>query len=110
MNEPAVFELFVRRLPPDRDWLLAAGLGPTLELVRELRFGERELDYLRSLELFADDFLDYLAAFRFSGDVDAMPEGTVVLRQRAAGAGHGAADRGAAARDAAPQPDQLPDR
>ncbi len=77
MNEPAIFELFVRRLPPDREWLLAAGLGPTLELIRELRFGERELDYLRSLELFADDFIDYLAAFRFSGEVDAMPEGTV---------------------------------
>ena len=49
MNEPAVFELFVRRLPPNRDWLLAAGLGPTLRLIAELRFGERELDYLRSL-------------------------------------------------------------
>ena len=77
LNEPAIFELFVRRLPPHRDWLLAAGLGPTLELIRELRFGERELEYLRSLELFADDFLDYLAAFRFSGDLEAVPEGTV---------------------------------
>ena len=77
INEPAIFELFVRRLPPNRDWLLAAGLGPTLELIRELRFGERELEYLRSLELFGDDFLDYLAAFRFRGDLEAMPEGTV---------------------------------
>jgi nicotinate phosphoribosyltransferase len=77
LNEPAIFELFARRLPPHRDWLLVAGLGPTLELIRELRFGERELEYLRSLELFADDFLDYLAAFRFSGDLEAMPEGTV---------------------------------
>jgi nicotinate phosphoribosyltransferase len=76
-NQPAIFELFVRRLPPNREWLLAAGLGPTLELIRELRFGDRELDYLRSLELFADDFIDYLAAFRFSGDLEAMPEGTV---------------------------------
>jgi nicotinate phosphoribosyltransferase len=76
MNEAAIFELFVRRLPPNRDWLLAAGLGPTLELIRELRFGPRELDYLRSLELFADDFVEYLAAFRFSGDLEAMPEGT----------------------------------
>ncbi len=77
LNEPAIFELFVRRLPPHRDWLLAAGLGPTLELIRELRFGERELEYLRSLELFADDFLGYLGAFRFSGDLEAVPEGTV---------------------------------
>jgi nicotinate phosphoribosyltransferase len=77
LNNAAIFELFARRLPPNRDWLLAAGLGPTLELIRELRFGERELDYLRSLELFADDFLDYLGSFRFSGDLEAMPEGTI---------------------------------
>jgi nicotinate phosphoribosyltransferase len=77
LNGPAIFELFVRRLPPNRNWLLAAGLGPTLELIRELRFGKPELEYLRSLELFADEFLDYLAGFRFSGDLEAMPEGTV---------------------------------
>jgi nicotinate phosphoribosyltransferase len=77
INDPAVFELFVRRLPPNREWLLAAGLGPTLALIRKLRYGERELAYLRSLGLFAADFLDYLASFRFSGDIDAIPEGTV---------------------------------
>ena len=77
MNDPAVFELFARRLPPNRDWLLAAGLGPTLELVRALRFGQAEVDYLRSLDLFAKGFLDYLHGFRFSGDIDAIPEGTV---------------------------------
>ena len=77
MDEPAIFELFVRRLPPNREWLLAAGLGPSLELIRELRFGERELAYLRSLDLLPDEFIDYLAGFRFSGDIDAIPEGTV---------------------------------
>ncbi len=76
MNEPAVFELFARRLPPRRQWLLAAGLGPTLEIIRELRFGEAERGYLRSLGQFDDEFLDHLASFRFSGDVDAIPEGT----------------------------------
>jgi nicotinate phosphoribosyltransferase len=76
MNEPAIFELFARSLPPEREWLLAAGLGPTLELIRELRFGGPELDYLRSLDMFADEFIDYLAGFRFSGDLEAMPEGT----------------------------------
>jgi nicotinate phosphoribosyltransferase len=75
-NETAIFELFARKLPPNRDWLLAAGLGPTLRLVSELRFGEAELDYLGSLG-FTDDFLAYLSEFRFSGDVDALPEGTV---------------------------------
>jgi nicotinate phosphoribosyltransferase len=76
MNETAVFELFARRLPPNREWLLACGLGPTLRLIGELRFGERELAYLGTLG-FASEFLEYLAGFRFAGDIDAIPEGTV---------------------------------
>jgi nicotinate phosphoribosyltransferase len=79
LNHEAVFELFPRRLPPQRDWLLAAGLGPTLEILRELRYGAEELEYLRSLDLFDDEFLDYLADFRFTGDVEAIPEGTVAF-------------------------------
>lgn len=78
MNEPSVFELFTRRLPPHRDWLLVAGLGPTLALVAEMSFGARELEYL-STRGFGDELLDYLAAFRFTGDIDAMPEGTVAF-------------------------------
>ena len=76
MNQEAIFELFARRLPPHRTWLLAAGLGPTLRLVRELRFSDPELSYLASIG-FADEFLDYLSRFRFTGDVHAIPEGTV---------------------------------
>jgi nicotinate phosphoribosyltransferase len=76
MNQEAIFELFPRKLPPKREWLLACGLGPTLALVRELRYGDRELAYLASLG-FDDGFLDYLRGFRFSGEVDALPEGTV---------------------------------
>jgi len=78
MNETAVFELFVRQLPVRRRWLLAAGLGPTLAIVRQMRFGEEELEYLRSLG-FGTPFLDYLASFRFSGRIDAVPEGTIVF-------------------------------
>ena len=78
MNETAVFELFVRHLPPHRRWLLAAGLGPALALVDRMRFGPEEIQYLRSLG-FGQPFLEYLAGFRFSGDVDAIPEGTVVF-------------------------------
>lgn len=78
MDEPAVFELFTRRLPPHREWLLAAGIGPALRLVSELSFGDRELEFLRSVG-FGEPFLDYLAGFRFCGDIDAMPEGTVVF-------------------------------
>jgi nicotinate phosphoribosyltransferase len=78
MDEPAVFELFARHLPPHRDWLMVAGVGPALSLVEAMRFEAPALDYLRSLGL-APDFLDYLAQFRFTGAVDAMPEGTVAF-------------------------------
>jgi len=78
MNEPAVFELFVRHLPPQRQWLLTAGLGPSLTLLQEMKFGGGELAYVHSLG-FGCEFLDYLARFRFSGDVDAMPEGTIAF-------------------------------
>jgi nicotinate phosphoribosyltransferase len=76
-NDEATFELFVRDLPANRAWLLAAGLGPTLRLIRELRFAPEALDYLASLGRFDDPFLDYLSSFRFSGDIEALPEGTV---------------------------------
>jgi nicotinate phosphoribosyltransferase len=76
MNEVSVFELFVRELPPQRAWLVAAGLGPALSLIAGMRFGTGELEYLRT-QGFGEPFLDYLAAFRFTGDVDALPEGTV---------------------------------
>jgi nicotinate phosphoribosyltransferase len=76
MNESAIFELFARRLPVHRTWLLAAGLGPALRLVSELRFGEDEITYLGSLG-FDEEFLSYLSEFRFSGEIDAIPEGTV---------------------------------
>jgi nicotinate phosphoribosyltransferase len=78
MNELAVFELFVRHLPARRRWLLAAGLGPALALVLQMRFGEQELAYVASLG-FGTTFLEYLARFGFSGDIDAAPEGTIVF-------------------------------
>ncbi len=78
LDAPAVFELFVRRLPPNRDWLLAAGIGPALRLLREMRFGEAELSYL-ARRGFGDSFLERLSALRFTGDVDAMPEGTLAF-------------------------------
>jgi nicotinate phosphoribosyltransferase len=77
-NEPAVFEQFVRKLPPNRDWLLVCGLGPTLRLIAEMRFGTQELEFLRSLG-YDEDFLGYLKDFRFTGDIDAMPEGTIAF-------------------------------
>jgi nicotinate phosphoribosyltransferase len=78
LNAPAVFELFARHLPPHRHWLLVAGIGPALAMVEQMCFGERELDYLSGLG-FAEPFLSYLESFRFSGEVEAMAEGTVAF-------------------------------
>lgn len=78
MNERSVFELFVRRLPEQRDWLLVAGLGPALSMVEAMRFGAAECEYLTSLGL-DGAFVEYLSRWRFAGDVDAMPEGTVAF-------------------------------
>ena len=73
----AVFEFFVRNLPARRGFLLAAGLEQTLDFLENLRFRAEEIAWLRDTGRFGKDLLDYLAGFRFSGDVHAMPEGTV---------------------------------
>jgi nicotinate phosphoribosyltransferase len=75
----ATFDLFVRRLPPARNFVLAAGLETALELLEGLRFTARDLEYLSGTRLFESGFLDLLERFRFNGDVDAMAEGTVAF-------------------------------
>ena len=77
MNGTAVFELFVRELPPQRNFLVAAGLQQVLEYLSQLRFTPAELDWLASCGRFSAAFVDSLADLRFTGGVDAMPEGTV---------------------------------
>lgn len=77
MTDTAVFELFVRRLPPQRNFMMAAGLEQALSYLENLKFGEAELEWVKSSKRFAPGFVDRLAALRFTGDVDAMPEGTV---------------------------------
>ena len=76
MRAPATFELFTRRLPPQRNFLIAAGLDAALDYLEQLRFEAADIDYLESLGQFTPDFLDYLRGFRFSGSVEALPEGT----------------------------------
>jgi nicotinate phosphoribosyltransferase len=73
----AVFEFFVRNLPARRGFLLAAGLEQMLDFLENLRFSAEEIAWLRDTGRFGKDLLDYLTGFRFSGDVHAMPEGTV---------------------------------
>jgi nicotinate phosphoribosyltransferase len=74
----ATFDLFVRDLPPGRGYLLAAGLEQVVHYVEHLRFSDRLLDYLAA-EGFHADFLDWLAAFEFTGEIRAVPEGTPVF-------------------------------
>lgn len=77
MTGTAVFDFFVRKLPPARAFLVAAGLAQVIEFLESARFSEEEIDWLRRSGRFPDETLDALAGFRFTGDVDAMPEGTV---------------------------------
>ena len=76
-DKEAVFEFFVRRLPPRRGFLLAAGLEDVLTYLETLRFSPSEIDWLKSTKRFRANLIDYLAGFRFTGDVHAIPEGSV---------------------------------
>ncbi len=73
----AVFELFVRRLPPQRGFLMVAGLEQVVEFLETLHLTQEELDWLAHTGRFRPAFLDYAATLRFTGDLDAMPEGTL---------------------------------
>lgn len=77
MHARAVFEFFVRRLPRERNFLVAAGLEQVLDYLESVHFTPEEIDWLARSGRFSRAFLDYLTGFRFSGDVHAMPEGTV---------------------------------
>ncbi len=79
MTERAVFSLFVRRLPPNRNFLIACGLDTVLDYLESLRFTQQDLAYLDTLEIFSDRFLAWLADIRFIGDVHAVREGTPVF-------------------------------
>jgi nicotinate phosphoribosyltransferase len=79
MTARAAFDLFVRKLPPRRNHLIACGLEQVLHYLETLRFSRRHIEYLGSLQRFSTKFLETLADFRFTGDVFAMPEGTVAF-------------------------------
>lgn len=82
IKQRAVFELFVRRLPEHRSYLIAAGLEQALDYLSTVSFAEDQIDYVRkhpSFQNVSAGFFDYLARFRFTGDVWAIPEGTAVF-------------------------------
>lgn len=77
MNGRAVFEFAVRSLPRRRNFLVAAGLEQLVEYLQDLRFEPEDIDWLEGTKRFDTEFLSWLSSLRFTGDVDAMPEGTV---------------------------------
>src|SRR5690606_24783701 len=79
-SDKAVFEFFVRKLPPRRNFLLAAGLEQVIGFLERARFSEADLAWLTGSGRFSGQLLEWLATFRFTGDVGAMPEGSVFFQ------------------------------
>lgn len=77
MEEPAVFEFFVRKMPPQRGFYMAAGLEQLVEFLKTVHFTPWELDWIEKSGQFSNAFVEYLGGLRFTGDLHAMPEGTV---------------------------------
>ncbi|HUH83841.1 MAG TPA: nicotinate phosphoribosyltransferase [Stellaceae bacterium] len=77
LTDTAVFEFFVRKLPAERGFLMAGGLAQALSFLETARFSDHDRDALHGLGRFPRSFVDSLADFRFTGDVDALPEGTI---------------------------------
>ena len=78
-DQVVVFDAFYRKNPCDGGYAIAAGLDQIIEYVRHLHFAPDDIDYLRRLDIFDADFLEYLRGFHFTGDIYAVPEGTVVF-------------------------------
>ncbi len=78
-NKIAYFDAFYRRVPDDGGYAIAAGLEQIADYIRNLRFNDDDIDYLRSKGIFDEEFLAYLRGFRFTGDIWGVPEGTVVF-------------------------------
>lgn len=78
-NKKVVFDVFYRNNPSESGYAIAAGLDQVIEYVNHLHFSDEDISYLKKSGLFDDDFLDYLKIFHFSGNIDAVPEGTVVF-------------------------------
>ena len=79
MNKPDVFDMFFRRQPFDGGFSIFAGLETLLEALEEFTFSESDIEYLSKHGIFQKEFLDYLATFKFSGDLYALDEGSVIF-------------------------------
>lgn len=78
-NEVVVFDAFYRKNPNDGGFAISCGLEQVIDYIKNLNFSYDDIVYLRSLDLFEEDFLDYLSSFHFTGDIYAIPEGTVIF-------------------------------
>lgn len=78
-NERVIFDAFYRTNPSGSGYAICAGLDQVIDYIKNLHFDEDDITYLRSLNMFDEDFLDYLSNFQFTGDIYAIPEGTVVF-------------------------------
>lgn len=78
-NHEVVFDLFYRTNPSKNGYAICAGLTQAIEYIENLCFTDADIAYLEELNLFQKDFLEYLRDFKFTGDIDAIPEGTVVF-------------------------------
>ena len=78
-QETVIFDAFYRTNPCGNGYAICAGLDQVIDYIKNLRFSPEDISYLRSVGCFDEDFLEYLAAFRFSGDIYAIPEGTVIF-------------------------------
>ena len=78
-DQIVVFDAFYRRNPCDGGYAISCGLADVIEYIKNLHFSYDDIQYLKSLNIFEDDFLDYLAGFHFTGDIWGIPEGTVIF-------------------------------
>ena len=78
-NQTVIFDMFYRDNPCGGGFAICAGLEQMIEYIENLKFSQEDVEYLRSLHIFEEDFLEYLSNFHFTGDIYAIPEGTVVF-------------------------------
>lgn len=79
VKDKAVFDVFFRKGAGESEYAIVAGLEQAIDLIKDLHFGEEDISYLRSLNLFSEDFLIFLKGLHFTGEIYAMPEGTVAF-------------------------------
>lgn len=78
-NNRVIFDAFYRKNPSGSGYSICAGLEQVIEYIKNLNFSEEDIAYLKSLEIFEEDFLEYLSDFKFTGDIYAVPEGSVIF-------------------------------